>query len=366
MMPSTNGNRHLTRFTFFFALAYLTIENASSTEIFYEMDSAINQGLLSNSYWRNRSMESSSQKIIAFSDVKFGAITEIANTKVLVEREKVSTLITNGNALFAASTSDQILSNAKNGSYPLNGRLSSYEFDAIGIIFTNELVRNDFSWSITPKVVRINTMSTGSGDGLLQIDNNYQTITGTTNRQGLSPFGFLTNPDRLQIGIGGTLDIQASYFLNTNNKIESEVRNVISSVPVSGVFHSERNYQVNALNNELIFSAVPSLTGTYGQSNKNLKLPQVIKTNWTSQEFGSRWSKKLGVIAFDDNKILFGEVGYKYGESSFVFKTYELQNVFLTYLKNNFLLNNLSAEVTIGSAFHSNSQLMLTGLRYLF
>jgi hypothetical protein len=132
------------------------------------------------------------------------------------------------------------------------------------------------------------------------------------------------------------------------------------------MFHSERSYQVNTLNGELIFGSVPSMTGTYGQENKNLRLPQIFKISWSSQPMHSHWSEKLGVIAFDSSKIFFGEIGYEYGEHSVRLKTYELQNLFLNYSKSKFLLNQLSADLTLGSAFHGKSQMIITGLRYAF
>jgi len=135
---------------------------------------------------------------------------------------------------------------------------------------------------------------------------------------------------------------------------------------VNGMFHSERSYQVNTLNGELIFGSVPSMTGTYGQVNKNLRLPQIIKVSWSSLPIESNWSKKVGAISFDYEKIIFGELGYKYGEHSVKLKTYELQNLFLNYSKSKFLLNQLSADLTLGSAFHGKSQMIITGLRYTY
>ena len=364
MITSKNRNVYLIRFAFFI-LASSTLKIASSTEIFYESNTGINRGLLSDSYWKSRSLDETPSKVLSYLDVKLRATSKIDNLEIFVERAKVATLITNTNALYAAATSSQTLETTKSGSYSLSGKVNSYGFDAVGLTFANDGEGKDITWSISPKVVRLNSLTTGSGVGQLEVGTNSQRLTGTVDRQGLTSYGFLTNVDSQQIGIGTTVDAHLGYNIQSN-KFELDVINLASKIPVNGMFHSERSYQVNTLNGELIFGSVPSMTGTYGQENKNLRLPQIFKASWSTNQTESNWSERLGVIAFDSEKIIFGELGYKYGDSSLMLKTYELQNLFLSYSKRNFLFNNLAVDVTIGSAFQAKSQLLLTGLRYSF
>ena len=338
---------------------------ASSTELFYDSDSAINRGLLSDSYWKSRSLDETPLKVLSYFDTKLKATGKIENFEIFVERAKVATLVTNSNALYAAATSSQILETTKSGSYSLNGKVNSYGFDAAGLTFANDGEGKALTWSLSPKLVRLNSLTTGSGVGQLEVGTNSQRLTGSVDRQGLTSYGFLTNVDSQQIGIGTTVDAHLSYNIQSN-KFDLDVINLASKIPVNGMFHSERSYQVNTLNGELIFGSVPSMTGTYGQENKNLRLPQIFKISWSSQPMHSHWSEKLGVIAFDSSKIFFGEIGYEYGEHSVRLKTYELQNLFLNYSKSKFLLNQLSADLTLGSAFHGKSQMIITGLRYAF
>jgi len=336
-----------------------------SGEIFYESNTGINRGLLSDSYWKSRSLDETPSKVLSYLDVKLRATSKIDNLEIFVERAKVATLITNTNALYAAATSSQTLETTKSGSYSLSGKVNSYGFDAVGLTFANDGEGKDITWSISPKVVRLNSLTTGSGVGQLDVGANSQRLTGNLDRQGLTSYGFLTNVDSQQIGIGTTVDAHLSYNIQSN-KFELDVINLASKIPVNGMFHSERSYQVNTLNGELIFGSVPSMTGTYGQVNKNLRLPQIIKVSWSSLPIESNWSKKVGAISFDYEKIIFGELGYKYGEHSVKLKTYELQNLFLNYSKSKFLLNQLSADLTLGSAFHGKSQMIITGLRYTY
>jgi hypothetical protein len=340
-------------------------QNSFSGEVFYESNTGINRGLLSNSYWKSRSLDETPSKVLSYFDTKLKATGKIENFEIFVERAKVATLVTNSNALFAAATSSQILETTKTGSYSINGKVNSYGFDAAGLTFANDGEGKALTWSLSPKLVRLNSLTTGSGVGQLEVGANSQRLTGLVDRQGLTSYGFLTNVDSQQIGIGTTVDAHLSYNIQSN-KFDLDVINLASKIPVNGMFHSERSYQVNTLNGELIFGSVPSMTGTYGQENKNLRLPQIFKASWSSKPMNSHWSEKLGVISFDSNKIIFGELGYKFGDSSFILKSYELQNLFLTYSKQNFILNNLTTDITIGSAFQSKNQLLITGLRYSF
>jgi hypothetical protein len=357
------SNRTLLCITSLAGLLYS--QNSLSDEIIYESNTGINRGLLSDSYWKSRSLDENPSKVFSYLDAKLRATGKIADIEIFVERAKVATLVTNSNALYAAATSSQILETTKSGSYSLNGKVNSYGFDAAGLTFANDGEGKALNWSLSPKVVRLNSLTTGSGVGQLDVGTNSQRLTGVVDRQGLTSYGFLTNVDGQQIGIGTTVDAHLSYNIQSN-QFDIDVINLASKIPVNGMFHSERSYQVNTLNGELVFGSVPSLTGTYGQKNKNLRLPQIFKASWSTNQTESNWSEKLGVISFDSEKIIFGELGYKYGDSSLVLKTYELQNLFLTYSKRNFLFNNLAVDVTMGSAFQSKSQLLLTGLRYSF
>ena len=364
MITSKNRNVYLIRFAFFI-LASSTLKIASSTEIFYESNTGINRGLLSDSYWKSRSLDENPSKVLSYLDAKLKATGKIDNFEVFVERAKVATLITNTNALYAAATSSQTLEATKSGSYSLNGKVNSYGFDAAGLTFANDGEGKALTWSISPKVVRLNSLTTGSGVGQLEVGTNSQRLTGTVDRQGLTSYGFLTNVDSQQIGIGTTVDAHLGYNIQSN-KFELDVINLASKIPVNGMFHSERSYQVNTLNGELIFGSVPSMTGTYGQENKNLRLPQIFKASWSTNQTESNWSEKLGVISFYSEKIIFGELGYKYGDNTFVVKSYELQNLFLTYSRNRFLLNQLSLDASVGTVFHAKSQMLITGIRYVF
>jgi hypothetical protein len=357
------SNRTLLCITSLAGLLYS--KNSLSDEIIYESNTAINRGLLSDSYWKSRSLGETPSKVLSYLDTKLRATGKIESFEIFVERAKVATLVTNTNALYAAATSNQTLEATKSGSYSLNGKVNSYGFDAAGLTFANDGEGKALTWSISPMVVRLNSFTTGSGVGQLEVGTNSQRLSGTVDRQGLTSYGFLTNVDSQQIGIGTSVDAHLSYNIQSN-KFDLDVINLASKIPVNGMFHSERSYQVNTLNGELIFGSVPSMTGTYGQENKNLRLPQIFKASWSSHSMQSHWSEKLGVIAFDSNKIIFGELGYENGDHSVRLKSYELQNLFLTYSKSNFLLNKLSVDITMGSAFHSKSQMLITGIKYAF
>jgi len=339
--------------------------HATCQEIYYESTSGINRGLLSESYWRSRSLQGSSANVLGYSDIKLGATAKIGNIEFVVEREEVAILSSNENSLFAAVTSKQAFNNSSTGIYPLTAKVNSYEYDALGIMLRNSTESNDINLVLIPKLLSLNSFKAGTGFGQLEVGTTSQRLTGSLSRQGLSSYGFLTNPNNLQIGTGGTLDAKLSYELK-QNKFEIAIQNLMSKIPVNGYFNSDRSYQVTTQNGGLVFSTVPSLTGNYGQLNKSLKLPKILKTSWTSQPAQSNWAEKLGVISFEDGKIIWGEVDYKYGNSSIQVKTYELQNIFLTLVMNNLILNNLSLEVTVGSAFHAKNQLLITGLHYSF
>lgn len=333
-------------------------------EIYWQLDSAINRGLLTDNYWQSQRLSQSSPKVLAYSDSQIGVLTEVAGQKIFLERRKISTLSTNTNSLLAASNPDRSLDGQNYGIFPLKASLKKYEFDAVGLVFEGAIAPQ-LSWSISPKALRLNSFTTGEGQGELAVTTNSQHLSGNLSRQGMFSFGFTTDPQSTQVGVGGIIDLQLRWK-SQSFQVDLNAVTLASRIPTSGMYYNQRSYQVSTQSGNLVFSNIPSLTGTYGQMDPTLKLPRIIKSTLSHQEIHSNWSEYAGVITLEDGSIPWGGIGYKKGDSSAQVKTFALNNLFLTYEKTNFLVSNLGLELTIGSAFKGKTQVALTALRYKF
>jgi hypothetical protein len=141
---------------------------------------------------------------------------------------------------------------------------------------------------------------------------------------------------------------------------------LLSRISSSGAYFNERTYQISTQSGNLVFSKTPSLTGTYGQENRILHLPRIIKSTVSQENSDSNWSKHFGVISLEDGHIPWAGVGYTQGNSAIKIATYALNNIFVSYEKRNFLIANLGFEITIGTALQGKNQITLTSLQYIF
>ena len=348
----------------FFLISFISTDTNAS-EIYGQIDSAINRGLLTDKYWRSQSLSTSSEKVLAYSDSKIGALIEIADQKIFVERRKIATLSTNTNSLLAASNADNALDSQTYGNYPLNASLKKFEFDAVGLVWGELLEQSNLRWSLAPKLLRLNSFSTGEGQGVLELTPTSQRLNGTVDRQGMSSYGFTTDPSPTQIGIGASVDVQLIWKYQ-NFMFDFDALNLASHIPTSGTYYNQRSYQVSTQSGSLVFSKTPSLTGIYGQADLTLHLPKILKSTISHQATDSNWSQYLGAISLHEGVIPWGGIGYIQGDSIFKVKSYALNNLFLMYEKKNFIISNLGFEVTVGTAFQGKSQVALTALRYIF
>ena len=125
--------------------------------------------------------------------------------------------------------------------------------------------------------------------------------------------------------------------------------------------------QVNVSNGQIVFGSVPALTGAYGQFNKSLRLPQIIKSTWSSHPLESRWTPNFGVITFDNANIFWGGFDYQFSKNQYSFKTYELNNLFISYSRKDFIFDKLDFEIVLGSDIAAKKNQMYVGkLKYAF
>jgi hypothetical protein len=352
------------RFAAIFFASFSCISAVAADEIYWQLDSAINRGLLADNYWQSQTMKQSSPKVLAYLDSQIGVSTDVAGQKIFVERRKISTLSTNTNSLLAASNPERSLEGQSYGVFPLKASLQKYEFDAVGLVFEGAIARQ-LTWSVSPKALRLNSVSTGEGQGELVVTPNSQHLSGNLTRHGMSSYGFTSDPQSTQVGLGGSLDGQLRWK-SPAVQVDLDAINLVSRIPASGLFYNQRSYQVSTQSGDLVFNNIPSLTGTYGQMDPTLKLPRIIKSTLRHQEMQSNWSQSVGVINFQGSSIPWGGIGYKRGDASIQAKTYVLNNLFISYEQSHFLVSNLVFELTLGTAFQGKPQVALTTLKYVF
>lgn len=358
--PVKNG-----RFAAIFFLWILAFNvSATDAEVYWLNEHAINRGLLDERYWQNGNWQAASPTVVTYMDMRLGAKANIGLHSLFVERRQVGTLITNVNSLTAAAQGSSALANSAFGSYPLNVRLRKFQFDAMGMSFSSK-DHHALQWSVSPKILRLTSFSTGDGQGQLTLGGNSQQLSGAADRQGLSPFGFFNNPANPQISTGGSLDAQASWKSN-DVMFRTEVTNWFSRIPVSNIHHSHTNYQLNVVGNALVFSDVPSLQGVYGQWDTTLRLPQIWKTSVSHQREDSGWTQSAGVISLEGGSILWAGLSYSRGDNTWMIRSHQLNNLFIRYEVKNMLVKQLTLEVTLGLADQHKHQQAITSVRYEF
>ena len=348
---------------FLFFITYL--ESAFANGIYANVDFAINQGLLTEEYWRNQSLQTSSNNVLAYTDRMTGGNLNIGSYEVFAGRRKISTISTNHNSLVVAANADRVLTQGKDGTYHLFASVKKFDYDVIGTHIDGQWDAINMTWSISPQLLNLKSFSIADGNGSMQLQPNSESVYGEIDKMGTRTFGFTTAPVPIQLGLGASVDLKLNWQFQ-DIQLTVDAKNIFSKITAQGVFYTNDRYRTNVQSGNLVFSNVPSLTGEYGQKDTTFALPKITHTYLNYHQPDSKWTEHVGVIALEDGLITWAGIDYQRNEFIYSAKTFELKNIYLSIQKAHFLVKNLSLQATLGSAFSSHYQLGMTGLTYTF
>jgi len=321
--------------------------------------------LISEDYWRSKKVNNSSNSVLSYSDSKFGAVAKVGDFQLFVERRKTATLSANQNALIASANADNVLDASNQGKFSFHANVKSFDYDALGIVFKNNFSKSNSSWELAPKLVQIKGFKTGTGSGDIDIQNNSKNLTGYTKIIQSKPYGYFFNQKETDLGYGFSLDGKLNWKVNSID-LSFEGLNILSGINSSNIYFNNRNYSILSQSGNLLFSQTPSLSGEYGQINKELKLPRILKAQIAHQTLDSNWTQKLGIVNIEGGSIPWASLSYSFIDSRLEARTNNAKNLFLTYSQSNIFKQNLSFEISLGTSFTGINQLAIANLAYAF
>lgn len=360
-------NRHLDRFSavLFFLLPHspcLAVDLTYSNEVYFS------QGMPMPSYWAAHPLSANqSEKVWGRADKIYKAQQPIRDTNIdyFVERREQRVLTSNQTTLTLAAL-NRIPADFAVGSYPLNANVENYHFDTFGFNYHGLIPSSGVTFTISPKLVNLYNFNYGIGEGELQINNkNEGLLIGTLDRYSISSYGFDPKPNPLKIHTGFSSDIEVEKSTD-QYRLNLIILNAFSRISVDNYFYNKRLYQVNTLNNELVFSDTPSLTGFYGQTTRTLHLPRIFQFQAQENSNIQGLSPMIGAQAY--NSMVSPWLGVKYQSDilNFKLKTSDGANFYINSEFKNVFLKNLTAVFSMYISQYRKSEFLISNLTYKY
>jgi len=348
----------------FLILSFSSCLSLAQPSLSYSAVSASNHGVLTKDFWASQKIDVRPANVIAFNEATLRGSWPVKEQAMFFERKILQTYAGGMNALSLASTDSFNTKSQAPGQYPISVKIQQFEWDALGLSVKG---KNDFledlSWRIEPKVAKLRQFKSGNGDALFNIEPNNSSLNGTLHRESSSPYGYLINPSQLDMGYGFSADVFFKLDLKPAVSLTLDVKNLWSHFSVLGAFVSDRKYQVVQTEGEIKFSNVPSVSGTYGQTSKDYRVPIIYKLGLSKDE---QLSYGAGVLGFNSEHMLWAKVGYKTGLNNFEVHTYAFDNLALSYRRDDLFVKGLSVGFVLLSGFSGKPTLHLQTVIYDF
>lgn len=339
---------------------------AHANELIAKTETVTNFGLMTPSFWRSQSLSRSPSNVVAFSDSFIRSELIKNNLGMMLERREIASFSGTSNVLVAAAKNNSAASLA-DATYSLRGKLNSFDFDALGVVIQSTSKDKYFFWKITPKIIQIRSYKTGFGNGQLRVDGSNQSLNGNIYQQAMNPFGFLVVNTPLELGLGVALDARLDWRIK-EGLLSIEAINLLSEVKANGAHYSNRNYQLNTTSGSIVLSGLPSISGTYGQTNQRLVLPKILKVGYSkiSEHPTSNWGWGAGFVGVDRDAFAWIAASYNRGNHTLEAKTFALRNLLLTYRGENIFSTGLGMDVSLACGLQGTLQSAVTAIRYVF
>ena len=359
-------NRDLDRFlaVLFFLLPSMP---CLAAELTFSNESHFSWGMPMPSYWAAHPLNPGpSDKVWGVADKAHKAQQTIrdSNFSYFVERRKQSVLTSNQTTLTLAAL-NRVPTSLYPGEYPLNAHVENYQFDALGFNYHGQLLSTGVSFMLSPKVINLHNLSYGDGEGNLATSNNTGLLIGTLDRYSLQSYGFDSKPKPLHIHTGFSSDLALEKAIDRYH-LNLTILNAFSRISVENYYYSNRLYRVNTLNNELVFSDTPSLTGFYGQTTRTLQLPRIFQFQVQENSQVSGFSPMLGAQAY--NAMVSPWLGVKYQSNlaNLKIKTSDGANFHLNSEFKNVFLKDLTVVFSMYVGQYKKSDFLISNINYKF
>lgn len=339
---------------------------ASAQQVALTQDVMVNRGLLDESFWRNQALQSSARRVIAYTDVGVHAEWPIMGQALIYERKTINTLLSNSNTLAMVSRDGAYSSMMGNGALELQAQTKRYKFDALGAKLSTSSLDESLHWFVSPKWVRLLDMREAEGVGNFSKDDTSLSLQGDLQRAGLTSYGFQTDSTPPSLLSGGALDVGFA-FESVTWRLNGSAQHLYSKIPAHALYFSNRTYNVNATTAQgIVYSSVPSLSGTYGQQDKSLSLPKIVKAEGAYKSgFAGAWLK-AGLVGVDGRYVTWLGAMFPVGGHELEIRNYELNNLQFTYRTPAVLKGHLSGEVMLIRDVTGSHKSLVSGLRLSF
>ena len=330
----------------------------------YSSQSFSNHGILTKGYWATQEIELRPTNTTGYNDVNLRASWPVKDLSMFVERSLVQTYVGGSNALSLAASDSFDTNSQASGQYPINLNIQRFEWDSLGFSVKGKSDSYEgISWKLEPKIVTLRAFKSGNGDAILAIGSNINTLNGTLHRESNSSYGYLVNPAQLDMGYGASADAFLKIDLQPAITLAFDVKNIGSRFIVHGAHENDRSYQVVQSAGQIIFSQVPSISGTYGQKKIDYRLPIFYKVGLSKD---GPLSYGAGVIGFDSEKMGWARIGFRTGLNQVDVTSYAFNNLEVTFRRDNFFVKGLSVGFVFLTGFSGKPKLQLQTAIYDF
>ncbi len=339
---------------------------ACAQELTISQDVMVSRGLLDNYYWKNQPLQSTSNRVVAYTDVGVRVEWPLLSHAISYERKTLNTLVSNSNTLALAAKDGAYSSQVANGGVDLQAHTKRYQFDALGMKFAGAAENNSWRWFISPKWVRLLDVREGDGSGVLTKDDTTLSLHGDMQRIGMTAYGFQADPATPRLMNGGSVDVGLAWASGAW-KFNATAQHLYSKIPAQSLYFSNRDYNVNATTAQgITYSNVPSLSGTYGQRDMSLSLPRIVKVDVSyKSRLAGTWLK-TGIVSVDGRNVPWLGLMFPVEGHEFELRNYELNNTQLTYRTPSILKGHLSGEFMMIRDSSGNQKSLVGGIRLNF
>ncbi len=353
----------------FLAVLFFLSTNTSSfaLDLTYSNEVYFSKGMPTPSYWASHPLiADKSEKVWGTAEKIYKAQQAIENShfEYFIERRKQSVLTSNQTSLTLAAL-HRIPSNLALGNYPLTAIVENYQMDAIGFNYHGQLFSDRISFTLSPKLINLYNFNESRGDGELDLGSNSGLLIGGLDRYALESFGFDLHPRPLNIDTGFSMDIGMDKYTEQYH-FQLMILNAFSRVSVQNQYYSNRLYRVNTLNNELVFSDTPSLTGLYGQTTRTLHLPRIFQFEAQEKSNMQGFSPMIGAQAYNTMVSPWLGVKYQHNLLNLRLKTSDGANFHVNSEFRNVFLKDLTVVFSMYVGQYSKSEFFIGNISYKF
>jgi len=329
-------------------------------------DTLISQGLLSEQYWSGRAVADKDEALIAYVDFAKRVEFEALDQLFFIESRSIASMVTTRNSLILFSKGDSALGALQDKSIGLNGNLLSYSFNAVGMQFEGASENKEWTWRLTPKLLKITNFKSDSGSGTFSKFGDSQKLTAETSSIGIWEYGFFENgAQAVKFGNGIASDFLIRYS-HENLSFQFSAENLYSRTINHSLFYNSKKYLTESKNSIIISNALPAMSGEYGQQDFVSTLPifSKLQMEYTWPIHQIKFS--AGIDTIDSTSRGWGALALSHHDLRIHIKTYSFQNMALICQVNNLWTPGLSAGLGIETDLQGAWQFNAARLSYSF